>query len=270
MLNGVLRSVSYTKRIHLLCEVPPRDLCEPRKTSKRKLSYRFWKESWCIYFPILQQRSSVFFSAVQSLPSFGTGRAGPTEDGHTQGLFSACEQMRSNESGEKSGLFQPSGTSWGGTAQPGPACSQGTWCCRGWVLIYSWKGEQARRGWAVKKLNSQCFCIPFIVLLSYTESNLAQGAHRLSMEWVRHTDPDSELRSSCTTRNWSPGRDGAEGSGGKQHWAAALQQEHSPSPALKVTLHGHFHIEKEKQETDSRTHFRSILNCDSKEWKFRT
>lgn len=97
VLNGVLWSVSYTKRIHLLCEVPPRDLCEPRKTSKRKLSYRFWKESWCIYFPILQQRSSVFFQ--QYSPFLLSGLAGLTPErmGTPKGFslpVSRCVQMK--------------------------------------------------------------------------------------------------------------------------------------------------------------------------------
>lgn len=39
----------------------PLGTCEPRKTSKGKLSYRFWKESWYIYFSGLKQSPSVSF-----------------------------------------------------------------------------------------------------------------------------------------------------------------------------------------------------------------
>lgn len=144
MLNGVLWSISYTKRIHLLCEIPTRDLCEPRKTSKRKLSYRFWKESWCIYFSILKQSPSVFFQQYSPFLLQGNWQGwltgwerrgqepGLRGDGHTQGhckmgfrvFFFACAQMHLSEGDEKSGLFQFSRTSWGAlgwnTARQGP------------------------------------------------------------------------------------------------------------------------------------------------------
>lgn len=97
MLNGVLWSVPNTNRIHLLCKIPTRDLCEPRKTSKRKLSYRFWKESWYIYFSGLKQSPSVFFQQYSPflLPQDWQGwlmgwerrvwEPGLREDRHTQG-----------------------------------------------------------------------------------------------------------------------------------------------------------------------------------------
>lgn len=113
MLNGVLWSIPNTKRIHLFCKIPTRDLCEPRKTSERKLSYRFWKESWYIYFSGLKQSPSVSFSAVQSLPSSaglagladGVGKKGERgqahpsalQDGFQVLLLLAREQMSPNE-----------------------------------------------------------------------------------------------------------------------------------------------------------------------------
>lgn len=76
VLNGVLCSTPNTKRIHLLCKITTRDLCEPRKTSKRKLSYNFWKESWHIYFSGLKQSPSVFLQQYSSFLLRRTGRAG--------------------------------------------------------------------------------------------------------------------------------------------------------------------------------------------------
>lgn len=155
VLNGVLWSVSYTKRIHLLCEVPLRDLCEPRKTSKRKLSYRFWKESWCIYFPILQQRSSVFFQQYSPFLLSGLAGLAPERMGTPKGFslpVSRCVGMKAERNQAYSNPQGPPEEAMHSKGQSVPNS-------RGWVLVYLWKGEQARKCWAVKKLNNQCFCV---------------------------------------------------------------------------------------------------------------
>lgn len=165
MLNGVLWPIPNTKRIHLLCKIPTRDLCEPRKTSKRKLSYRFWKESWYIYFSGLKQSPSVVFQQYSPFLLLQdwqgwlmgwerrTGEPGPREDRHTQGpcrmafIFcfalhvNRCAQMKAMRNQTYCSPLGAAGEHWAIKcyAAEDQSVPKEISCCRGCALLYSRK-----------------------------------------------------------------------------------------------------------------------------------